>query len=76
MSREGLNDFLHSIDHSSRLRRDVRLCEDSRDLMDVAQRYGFAITEQDLQLDEQNCRLQTWFDNSQINAIRTPRLNQ
>ncbi|MGB1621401.1 MAG: Nif11-like leader peptide family natural product precursor [Synechococcus sp.] len=69
MSREGLNDFLHAVDHSSTLRRDVRRCSNSRDLTELAQRYGFAITEHDLQLDEQNCRLQAWFDQSRINAI-------
>ncbi|MGB1417563.1 MAG: Nif11-like leader peptide family natural product precursor, partial [Synechococcus sp.] len=49
MSRESLNDFLHAVDHSSSLRRDVRLCTTSRDLTQLARRYGFVITDHDLQ---------------------------
>ena len=71
MSRESLNDFLHAVDHSSRLRRDVRLCTTSRDLTQLARRYGFVITDHDLQLDKQTCRLQAWFDRSRINPIPT-----
>ena len=70
MSREALNDFLHAVDHSCQLRRDVNQCSSDQALTELAKRYGFVITEQDLQMEDINSRLQAWFNSSQIKSIR------
>ena len=69
MSREALNDFLHAVEHSGSLRRNVNQCSSEKSLALLALNYGFVITEEDLQMEDVNSSLQHWFNNSHIKSI-------
>ena len=66
MSRAGLKDFLHAVDHSSSLRHDVRCCADRQALIRLANSYGFAVNDGDIQADALASKVQQWFDTSTI----------
>tara|TARA_B100000700_G_scaffold313055_1_gene397496 strand:- start:1920 stop:2141 length:222 start_codon:yes stop_codon:yes gene_type:complete len=67
MSREDLNNFIHSVEHSSSLRRELKRCNNDKvKLLLLAKKYGFHITDQDLQEDIQAEKTNKWFKLSQI----------
>ncbi len=69
MSKEELNNFLHATDHSLALRREVRSCEGTSELVKVASKYGFKITNNDLKEDHLAERIEAWFEESVISPI-------
>lgn len=72
MSRQELTNFLHAAEHSSKLRRDLRTCNNQEDLIAMANTYGFKINSQDI-LEDLDCeRIEQWFKDSQITISFKP----
>tara|TARA_B100000029_G_C17477559_1_gene924330 strand:- start:336 stop:566 length:231 start_codon:yes stop_codon:yes gene_type:complete len=71
MSREDLTNFLHAVNHSSSLRKEISDCKSQKNVIDIAQRYGFFITNQDLHEDGNAAKINNWFKDSRINPIRS-----
>jgi predicted ribosomally synthesized peptide with nif11-like leader len=66
MSREGLKDFVHAVEHSAALRRQVLQANVPHHLVNLATAHGFAVSEKDLNDDLICTELQSWFDRSWI----------
>ena len=71
MSREALSDFLYAAEHSFDLRKKLKDCKDKRDLIELAKEYGFSITNNDLLNEVKYSKLDHWFEDSQIDPIKT-----
>ncbi|WP_320674386.1 Nif11-like leader peptide family natural product precursor [Prochlorococcus sp. MIT 1341] len=70
MTIEGLNDFLHSLEHSASLRRELNGCKNDSDLIDLAKKNGFPVTQVDLETSEESRKVQEWFRGFNINPIK------
>ena len=70
MSRQDLNNFIHTLKHSSELRREIRKCNDDKSLLSIASSYGFALTLEDLKDDEISEKVSNWFNRSKISPIK------
>jgi len=66
MSREGLKNFVHAVEHSAALRKEVTHATAPQDLIAIATTHGFAVCEQDLKDDLICSDLQSWFDRTWI----------
>ena len=66
MSREGLVDFLRAVDHHQGLRREAAQCSDDDQLLALARRLGFNVTQRDLRDDVQVSAITRWFETSRI----------
>ena len=66
MSREGLADFLRAVDHHQGLRREAAQCSDDDQLLALARRLGFNVTQRDLLEDVQDSAITRWFETSRI----------
>ncbi len=71
MSRENLSDFVYAAEHSFALRKKLKDCKDKRALIELAREYGFCITNNDLVDETKYSKLEQWFEDSQINPIKT-----
>ena len=70
VSREGLTDFLHSVQHSSSLRREMEKCKDDNELLKLAQNLGYSISQSDLNDSSKYEDISQWFKVSRINPIK------
>ena len=70
MSREALGNFIHASEHSSSLRRELGKCNDYKSLIQLAQYYGFSLTQEDLQREEDLSKIVAWFKASKISPYR------
>jgi len=70
MSREGFSDFLNSAEHSLDLRIKLKGCETYNEVIDLALKYGFNITINDIKRESSSAEIENWFKNSKINPIR------
>ena len=70
MSRRGLADFIHSIEHSASLIRKARQCSEPTDLIKLAADYGFPISLKDLEDDEECDRISNWFQTSKLSPFK------
>lgn len=66
MSRKALKDFVHAVEHSAALRRELHAISATSDLLELAHRWGFSINQQDLDEDERCGALEDWFEASRI----------
>ena len=51
MTRESLSRFIHAAEHSSSLRRELSKCKDFQKVLEIANNYGFRVSNQDLKED-------------------------
>ena len=70
VSREGFTDFLHSVQHSSSLRREMEKCKDDNELLKLAQNLGYSISQSDLNESSKYEDISQWFKVSRINPIK------
>ncbi len=70
MTKEGLADFLYSLEHSASLRREIQTCHDDNDLIQLAKDNGFLISQIDLETTEESSEVEKWFNKSNINPIK------
>ena len=66
MSRQALQDFLRAIEHHQGLRLEARACNTDQELITLAHRHGFPVTDRDLHGDHRDSAIGRWFDSSQI----------
>ena len=53
MSREGWKDFLHAAERSPAIQRELNACRETKDVIEVGKRLGFALCLDDLNRDAQ-----------------------
>ncbi len=70
MSREGLKEFLYSLEHSGALRRELGNCETDNDLIKLAKENGFLVNKSDLETSEESQRIEEWFRSCNIKPIK------
>ena len=66
MSRQGFKDFVHALEHSSSLRRQLLQLPSIDAVMALARDNGFAVSESDFQDDSRCDQVARWFANSWI----------
>ena len=66
MSRQGLKDFVHAMEHSASLRSELHKLDSIDAVVMMAKRLGFAVCAADLQADERCEQVERWFANSWI----------
>jgi hypothetical protein len=73
MTREGWKDFLHAAERSPSLQRELNACHDTRDIIELGKRLGFALCIDDLNQDVQAEAISKWFEQSRIDSSINPR---
>ncbi|WP_114992265.1 Nif11-like leader peptide family natural product precursor [Synechococcus sp. UW179A] len=71
MSREALSSFVHALEHSAALRRQLHACSDDAEIVSLARSLDFAVNRADLIEDKQASTLESWFSRSAL-GIRPP----
>ena len=66
MSREGLRRFVHALEHSASLRRELAGCDDDDGILALARRLDFAVSASDLIEDPQSTSLDGWWKRSAL----------
>ena len=70
MSREALSAFVHALEHSASLRRQLQGCSNDTDIVALARNLDFALNRADLIEDGQTSAMEIWFSRSAL-GIRT-----
>ena len=70
MSREALSAFVHALEHSESLRRQLHGCSDDAEIVALARSLDFALNRADLIEDGQTSAMESWFSRSAL-GIRT-----
>ena len=70
MSREEFRNFLRTVEHNVLVKEKLLKCKTSKDLIIVAKKYGYSITEEDLNYDETATKFELWFKESSINPLK------
>ena len=71
MSREALSAFVHALEHSASLRRQLHACSNDAEVVSLARRLDFALEPADLIEQDQVAAMETWFSRSAL-GIRPP----
>ena len=66
MSQEGLRRFVHALEHSASLRRELASCNDDAEIVALARRLDFAVSASDLIEDAQSSSLDGWWKRSAL----------
>jgi hypothetical protein len=66
MSREGWKDFLRAAERSPALQRELSVCSETTDIVELGKRLGFALCLEDLNKDPEAEVISKWFDQSTI----------
>ena len=66
MSREGWKDFLHAAERSPALQRELSACGETKDIIELGKRLGFALCFDDLNQDAKAEAISKWFTQSTI----------
>ena len=70
MSREALSAFVHALEHSASLRRQLHGCSNDADIVALARSLDFALSRADLIENDQTSNMESWFKRSAL-RIRT-----
>ena len=70
MSREDFSDFIHAVEHSTSLRAKLKICINQQEILELAAKYGFTITNKDLEEDKEADKIYNWFKINKILPIR------
>tara|TARA_B100001250_G_C19320186_1_gene580123 strand:- start:272 stop:487 length:216 start_codon:yes stop_codon:yes gene_type:complete len=70
MSQEELSNFLYSIEHSFSLRSELKECKDDKIILNMAKKYGFNLSQEDLTENITSEEIETWFKKSKFNSIK------
>ena len=71
MSREALRGFVHALEHSASLRRELHACASDSEVVSLARRLDFALEPADLIEEDRVAAMETWFSRSAL-GIRPP----
>ena len=66
MSREALSAFVHALEHSASLRRQLHGCLDDAEIVSLARSLDFALNRADLIEDNQTSKMESWFSRSAL----------
>lgn len=66
MSRQGFQDFVHAVEHSAALRRDLKQHSTIERVVKLAQANGFSVQASDFDNDAQCEQMAAWFASSWI----------
>lgn len=66
MTQNGWNDFLHSLERSPALQRELSACNNIKEVLDLGLQCGFSICLDDLSRDAQAESITKWFKISTI----------
>ncbi|CAI8383736.1 Nif11-like leader peptide family natural product precursor [Synechococcus sp. MIT S9507] len=66
MSREALSAFVHALEHSASLRRELKCCSDDAEIVSLARRCDFALNRADLYEDGRISNMESWFSRSAL----------
>ena len=66
MSREALSAFVHALEHSASLRRQLHGCSDDAEIVSLARSLDFALNRSDLIEDNQTSKMESWFSRSAL----------
>ena len=66
MSRDGWKDFLHAAERSPALQRELNVCSETKDIVELGKRLGFSLRLDDLNQDAQAETISKWFEQSTI----------
>ena len=64
MSRSALAAFVHALEHSASLRRQLHRCGTDTEIVALARSLDFAVESSDLRDDLQASAMETWFSRS------------
>ena len=70
MSREALSAFVHALEHSASLRRQLHGCSNDAEIVSLARSLDFALNRADLIENDQSSNMESWFSRSAL-GIRT-----
>ena len=70
MSREDLKDFIHAAKHSLALREQLVNCKTKENILELAAKYKFSVSINDLIEDDDATRIQDWFETSKITPLK------
>ena len=70
MSRFEFKSFIQTLEHSIILKDNIARCKTPKDVISVAKKYGFSISQEDFNHDEAATKIEAWFKESQINTLR------
>ena len=66
MSRSALGAFVHALEHSASLRRQLQRCGTDAEIVALARSLDFAVETVDLRDDLQASAMETWFSRSPL----------
>ena len=70
MSREDFRGFARMVKHNMYLKETLSQCETSKDLILIAEKYGYCITSEDLNYDDTANKFNFLFEKIKINPLK------
>ncbi len=70
MSREEFRNFVRTVEHNILVKEKLLQCKTSKDLIILAENYGYSITLEDLNYDETASQYELWLKESRINPLK------
>ncbi len=70
MSSEELSNFIFAAEHSHSLRKELKECLSDEMIINLASKYGFALSISDLRSNPISERIDSWFSKSTISPIK------
>ena len=70
MSREEFRNFVKTVEHNILVKKKLLDCKSLKDLILLAEKYGYSITLEDLKYDKTATQFEHWFKESRINPLK------
>ena len=70
MSREEFRNFIKTVEHNTLLKEKLLKCKTFKDLIFLANKYGYSITLEDINYDQTASQYEHWFKESKINPLK------
>jgi len=70
MSREEFRNFVKTVEQNTLLKENLLKCNNLKDLIFLAKKYGYSITLEDINYDQTASQYEHWFKESKINPLK------
>ena len=70
MSREEFRNFIKTVEHNTLVKEKLLECKTLKDLIFLANKYGYSITLEDINYDQTASQYEHWFKESKINPLK------
>ena len=70
MSRDEFRNFLKTVEHNTLVKEKLLTCKTLKDLIFLANKYGYSITLEDINYDQTASQYEHWFKESKINPLK------